>query len=592
MKTKKIKLSDLKVGDKIKSLCPVTNKIVYKSVTNVWNTLVQKENQVQLIFQNGSIINCSVDHPIMILTDNGINEKYPLDLTIDDDVIVSNGTTTNIKAINLDQANDTKYIDISVEDTSIFFASSGVNEEMILTHNCSQGGVRKGSATLNYPIWHHDFESLVVLKNNRGTEDNRARHVDYCVHLNKLFIERLISGGEITFFSPDVKNGELYELFYKDQKAFKKLYEKLEQDDSIRKKVKPALEVFSTLLTERAQTGRIYLFNTDHVNSHSNYKSLIYMTNLCTEVNIPTFPLEKDGSGEIALCTLAAFNVGAIEDLNEYEELSELIVEALDNLLDYQDYPLEAARVGGQDRRALGVGIINYAHWLAKNGARYSDGSGNDMTHQLFETISFYLHKASIKLAKERGACKLYDETKYSDGILLIDTYKKEIDDKVTVGLEHDWESLREDLKKYGIRNSSLMTLMPAETSSAVTNSTNGIEPPRKYVQYKDSKDGIIKQVLPDIKNLFADYELAWEIKDNTGYLTLTGIMQKFVDQAISVNSYYNPINYEGGKVPLQVLIKDLITWYSLGNKTAYYHNTNDGNDEEDEGCEGGACKL
>lgn len=461
-------------------------------------------------------------------------------------------------------------------------------------HSCSQGGIRRGAATLFYPIWHLEFENLIVLKNNKGVEENRARHLDYGVQLNKLFIERLIKKQNITFFSPDIADGKLYDLFFRDQKKFRRLYEKLENDPTVRKTVKPALEVFQTIMNERSSTGRIYLQNVDRCNENGPFnpaKSLIKQSNLCTEISIPTQPIQKDGSGEIALCTLSAFNVGAIDDLSELKELSELIVEALDNLLDYQDYPLPQSEWYAKARRNLGIGVTNYAYFLAKNNVKYSDGSANNLTHELFEAIQYYLLKASCKLAKERGKCELFEDTRYADGELPIDWYETNVDSYVTTELKQDWEELRSEIKQYGLRHSVLSAQMPCESSSYITNSTNGIEPARALVVAKENKDMVIKQAYPDIANLFADYETLWSITDNTGYLTLTGIMQKFIDQAISINTNYKPSNYPNNKVPLSVLLKDLVHWYKMGNKTMYYHNTEDGNNQ-DEGCEGGACKL
>lgn len=469
-------------------------------------------------------------------------------------------------------------------------------------HSCSQGGVRKGSATLNYPVWHLEFENLIVLKNNRGVEENRARHLDYAVHVSRLFIERLIKGGDITFFSPNVADGQLYELFYKDQAKFKRLYEKLEKDDNIRKKTVPALEVFSSIMNERGSTSRIYMVNADHLNDYGVYKTeaaQITMTNLCAEIALETTPLDRDGNGQIALCTLAAFNLGNVK-YDEYDRLAELIVEALDNLLDYQDYPMPEAEKQAMNQRTLGIGVINYAYWLAKRGLKYSDGSANDATHILFEKISHSLLKASNKLAKERGAAPEFAEkSKYADGIMPVDKYKKDVDEHVGVELKCDWDSLREDVVKHGLRNMALMALMPSETSSIISNATNGIEPARAYVIVKDSSDGIIRQVLPDLDNLKDSYETAWSIPNNTGYLTLSGIMQKFVDQAISVNTYYTPKNFPNNRIPLELMLADMVHWYKMGNKTMYYQNTNDGNDQDieligdsDESCAGGACAI
>ena len=467
--------------------------------------------------------------------------------------------------------------------------------------SCSQGGVRSGAATLFYPLWHYEVESLLVLKNNRGVEENRVRHIDYGVQMNRLMYQRLIQGGNITLFSPSDVPG-LYDAFFADQERFEALYVQYEQEPSIRKKVLKAMELFSLFARERASTGRIYLQNVDHCNTHSPFDPAVApvrQSNLCLEVALPTKPLNdiNDPNGEIALCTLAAFNLGAVDKLDELEDLADLIVRALDSLLDYQDYPVEAARTSTMGRRPLGVGVINYAYYLARHGVRYSDGSANGLTHRTFEAIQYYLLKASNRLAREQGACPGFNETTYSQGILPVDTCKADVDGICDEPLHCDWETLRESIKLYGLRNSTLTALMPSETSSQISNATNGIEPPRGYVSVKASKDGILKQVVPEYGRLRDNYELLWDINGNDGYLQLVAIMQKFVDQAISANTNYDPGSFEGGKVPMKLLLKDLLTAYKLGIKTLYYHNTRDGasdesHQENDEGCAGGACRI
>ena len=468
---------------------------------------------------------------------------------------------------------------------------------------CSQGGVRGGAATLFYPLWHLEVEDLLVLKNNRGVEENRVRHLDYGVQINKTMYERLIKNGEITLFSPIDVPG-LYDAFFEDQDKFEQLYNQYEQDDKVRKRVVKAVDLFGSLMQERASTGRIYIQNVDHCNTHSPFdpaQAPVRQSNLCLEIALPTKPLNdiNDPDGEIALCTLAAFNLGAVTDLDELEDLSDLIVRALDSLLSYQNYPVPAAEIGSLARRTLGVGVINYAYYLAKNGVKYSDGSAVGLTHRTFEAIQYWLLKASNELAKEQGACDKFGETTYSQGILPIDTYKAEVDGYCDEPLRYDWEALREEIKTHGLRNSTLTALMPSETSSQISNATNGIEPPRGFISVKASKDGILKQVVPDFENLKDQYELLWQIPDNTGYLKLVGVMQKFVDQAISANTNYDPSKFPDGKVPMQLLLKDLLTAYKNGLKTLYYHNTRDGAEddqqdlvEEDDGCAGGACKI
>lgn len=446
--------------------------------------------------------------------------------------------------------------------------------------SCSQGGVRGGAATLFYPFWHLEVESLMVLKNNRGVEDNRARHLDYGVQLNKLMYQRLQKNGDITLFSPSDVPG-LYEAFFVDQDEFEKLYTKYEQDESIRKRSVKAVDLFQMLVQERASTGRIYIHNVDHTNTHSGFNprlAPVYQSNLCLEITIPSKPLDNIASdeGEIGLCTLSAINLGAIENLDELEGLCSLAVRALDALLDYQNYPVKAAEKALK-RRSLGIGVINYAYYLAKNGVRYSDGSANNLTHRTFEALQYYLLKASMNLAKEQGACELFNETTYAQGLLPIDTYKKTIDTLVTEPLHYDWEGLRKDIAKYGLRNSVLSALMPSETSSQVSNATNGIEPPRGFVTVKQSKDGILKQVVPDYDNLSDKYELLWSLPNNEGYLNLVGIMQKFIDQSISANTNYDPAKFPDNKVSSQQILRDLLLAYRNGIKTLYYHNTRDG---------------
>lgn len=465
---------------------------------------------------------------------------------------------------------------------------------------CSQGGVRGGAATLFYPLWHLEVESLLVLKNNRGVEDNRVRHMDYGVQLNKTMYTRLIKGQDISLFSPSDTPG-LYDAFFEDQDTFEELYTKYENDPNIRSRQIPATELFSLMMQERASTGRIYIQNVDHCNTHSPFDATvapIRQSNLCMEIALPTKPLDNinDETGEIALCTLSAVNLGKVENVSDIEEPAELIVRALDALLDYQDYPVKAAENGSMRRRTLGVGVINYAYYLAKNGVRYSDGSALGLTHQTFEALQYYLLKASNKLAKEQGACPAFNETTYSQGILPIDTYKKDLDQICQEPLHLDWETLRTEITTHGLRNSTLTALMPSETSSQIANATNGIEPPRGLVSIKASKDGILKQVVPEIDKLKDQYELLWQMPNNDGYLKLVAIMQKFVDQSISANTNYDPVRYEGGRVPMKILLKDLLNAYKLGVKTLYYHNTRDGaNDAQadmEDDCAGGACKI
>jgi len=460
--------------------------------------------------------------------------------------------------------------------------------------SCSQGGLRGGSATLFYPLWTWEAESLLVLKNNRGTENNRVRHLDYGVQLNKLMYNRLVKGQNITLFSMD-EVPDLLDAFYADQDEFERLYTKYEQDDSIRRRSIPASELFGVLASERASTGRIYIQNIDHNNTHGAFDPTvapIKQSNLCLEIALPTKPLDamNPSEGEIALCTLLAFNLGAIESLDEYEELSDIAVRALDNLLDYQGYPHPAALIA-KKRKALGVGVTNLAYYLAKNNVKYSDGSALTLVHETMEAVQYSLLSASNKLAKERGACELFEETRYANGELPIDHYRPSVDNICNAPLKRDWEALRARIAKDGLRNSTLTALMPCETSSQITNSTNGIEPPRGFISVKSSKNGAFKQVVPEFERLKDQYELLWTLPNNKGYLDLVAVMTKFIDQAVSANTNYDPEKFAGGKVTMKTVLDEMIYAWKIGVKNLYYHNTRDGSGEEiEDDCE--SCKV
>ena len=461
--------------------------------------------------------------------------------------------------------------------------------------SCSQGGVRGGAATVYLPIWHYEFEDLVVLKNNKGTEENRVRHMDYTFQLNKLMYERLLTGGNITFFDPNDVPG-LYEAFFADQDKFKELYEKYERKTSIRKKTMPALDAFQSLLSERKDTGRIYVMNVDHANDHGSFdpkKAPIRMSNLCCEIDLPTKPLNSydDEEGEISLCTLSAINWGLINHPSEFEKYCDLAVRSLDELLDYQDYPIKAAERSTMNRRPLGIGIINLAYFLAKRGLKYDDGAFSTVD-EYAEAWSYYLIKASADIAKEKGKIPLNNDTKYAGGVLPIDTYKEAVNNLVPHKERKPWKSLRNQLQKTGIRNSTLMALMPAETSAQISNSTNGIEPPRALVSYKQSKDGVMAQVVPGYHHLKNKYDLLWEQESPDGYLKICAILQKYIDQGISVNTSYNPEFFEDSKVPMSEMVTDLVTAYKYGLKQLYYFNTHDGagDNSAEEDCE--SCKI
>lgn len=440
--------------------------------------------------------------------------------------------------------------------------------------SCSQGGVRKGSGTLHFVFWHLEFEDLIVLKNNKGTEDNRARHLDYSVQLNRLAYERLLEGGNISFFSPSEVPG-LYDAFFRDNEEFKRLYEEAESNPNIRKKQMPAIEFFSIIMQERKDTGRIYIMNVDHANTHSSFTIPVRMSNLCQEITLPTNPLEDiwDENGEIALCILAAINWGNISKPEDFQRPCELAVRALNALIDTQEYPILAAELSTLNRRPLGIGIVNFAYWLAKNGSNYSTPD-LDLVHEYAEAWSYYLIKTSADLAEEFGACPKSDETKYEYGILPIDTYKKEVDELVAPVYRMDWDSIREQVYDHGIYNSTLMALMPSETSSQISNSTNGIEPPRGLISVKGSKDGVFKQVVPGINEV--NYELLWDQESPEGYLKIMAVLQKFIDQSISTNTSYNPKFFPDEELPMSMLLSHLLMAYKYGLKTLYYFNTFD----------------
>lgn len=450
--------------------------------------------------------------------------------------------------------------------------------------SCSQGGVRGGAATLYYPIWHLEVEDLLVLKNNKGTEDNRIRHLDYGVQFNKVFYERLLQGAEITLFSPsDVP--ELYDLFFTDVDKFRDAYEACERKTSIRKKKIPAIDLFSAFMQERKDTGRIYLMNVDHANDHGAFipeVAPIRQSNLCCEIDLPTKPLNdiNDPEGEISLCTLAAINWGNIKKPSDFKKPARLLVKALDNLLDYQEYPVLAAERSTKNRRPLGIGIVNFAYWMAKNGMSYSEPN-LELIDEWAEAWSYYLIKASAELAQQRGPCPGVHDTKYGFGLVPNNTYKKELDELVEHKERMPWNDLRDQLQIYGIRNSTLMALMPSETSSQISNATNGIEPPRALVSVKQSKDGVLKQVVPQYHHMKNKYELLWDIKSPEGYIKICAVLQKYIDQGISVNTSYNPVYFEEEKIPMSLMLQHLLMFYKYGGKQLYYFNTYDGATDE-----------
>jgi ribonucleoside-diphosphate reductase alpha chain len=440
---------------------------------------------------------------------------------------------------------------------------------------CTQNGIRGGSATVHFPIWHQEISDILVLKNNKGTEDNRVRKLDYSIQISKIFYERFIQNGEITLFSPHDVPG-LYDAFGTDK--FDELYVQYENDSSIPSKTIGAQELFLDLLKERAETGRLYIMNIDHCNSHSSFMDKVEMSNLCQEITLPTKPIQHidDPNGEIALCILSAINIGKIKNNEDLEVLCDLAIRSLDELIDFQGYPVRAAEIATRARRSLGVGYIGLAHYLAKHGENYGDPGAWQLVHDLTESFQYYLIKATVNLAKEKGACEYSHRTKYGQGILPIDTYKKDVDELVNPTLKHDWEALREEVKNYGVRNSTLSAQMPSESSSVVSNATNGIEPPRGYLSVKKSKKGPLKQIVPQFHTLKNNYTLLWDMPSNRGYINIVAVMQKFFDQAISGNWSYNPENYPNNEVPVSVMAQDLLTTYKYGWKTSYYQNTYD----------------
>ena len=444
---------------------------------------------------------------------------------------------------------------------------------------CTQNGIRGGSATVHFPIWHKEIEDIIVLKNNKGTDDSRVRKLDYSIQITRLFYERFISGGIISLFSPhDVP--DLYDVF--GTEGFDELYERYEADESIPRRSISAQDLILSILKERAETGRLYIMNIDHCNSHSSFLDKVNMSNLCQEITLPTTPLQHiDGEGEIALCILSAINVGKINRLDELENLCDLAVRGLEELIDYQNYPVEAAERSTLARRSLGIGYIGLAHYLAKQGFKYDNPEAWKSVHQLSESFQYHLLKSSNAVAKEKGACEYFHRTKYFKGLLPIDTYKTDIDEFCDGELNYDWDTLRNDIQEHGLRHSTLSAQMPSESSSVVSNATNGIEPPRAYLSTKKSKKGPLKQIVPQYNSLKTNYTLLWDMKDNDGYIKIVSVMQKFFDQAISGNWSYNPENYDNNEVPVSVMAGDLLKTYKYGWKTSYYQNTYDQKGDE-----------
>ena len=580
-KTKRIKISELKAGMKVKSF--ENNEVVFREVTDVFDTTVEHADQVRIECLNGTVINCSKNHPIMIIKDNNIYQKYPTELTDNDDIITESGVT-KILTVDLGQYNDKRYIDITVEGTHTFFTAESPDGEMVLTHN-SQGGIRDAAMSLYVPVWHLEIEDIMVLKNNKGTPDNRVRKIDYGIQWDTYLIRRAIAKKSITLFSPhDVK--DLYEAYFgRDRRRFEELYEQYEADPTVRKKQVNGRELLELFLRERQETARIYSFMADHVNTHSPFKLPVYQSNLCAEIALPAKPIRNvidvknnriDFEGWIQLCTLAAVNLGTLKNLSDLEKRMNLLVRGLNEVLDYQDYPIPQAQIATMLFRPLGIGVINYAYWLAKQGMTYNDQPGHNATHRLAEAMYYYALKASVDLAEERGAIPGLEHTIYADGGLMIDNYCREVDSLVTVDLELDWDSLRQRVQKFGVRNATLLALMPSESSSVMSNATNGIEPIRSLVTEKSNKNTSFIQVAPEAAKLRNQYDYLWDMRPEhfDGYIKNMAIFQKFVCQSISTNTSYNPEHFPDEKISLQALMNHFILAAKLGIKTLYYANT------------------
>ncbi len=460
-----------------------------------------------------------------------------------------------------------------------------------VVRSCHQNGIRGGSATVNVPIWHSEIEDVLVLKNNGGTEDNRVRKLDYVIHLSKIFYQRFLDNKDITLFSPHEAVG-LYESF--GTTNFDPLYEKYEKSTSLKFKKKiNARELFSLLVKERTETGRIYIMNIDHCNDHSSFQDKIDMTNLCVEVTQPTTPLqyEMDSRGEIGVCTLAAINVLTIKDDKDLESTCDITVRMLEELMDKQVYFNPAAQKFVTNRRSLGIGLTNLAAYLARHGYKYTDEETPIFVDILAEKLQYYLLKSSLQLSKEKGPCPGFSSTKYALGILPIDTYKKDIDVIVPRAPSMDWEGLRKDILKFGLRHSTLTAQMPVESSSVSQNATNGVEPVRKLLTFKGSKSSSLPLLVPEHKKW--KYTLAFEMGSNTPLINIYAVLQKWMDMSLSANTYYKYADYENGKLPDMVILKDILYAYKMGLKTLYYSNTSDEiTKPKEDDCAGGACTL
>jgi ribonucleoside-diphosphate reductase alpha chain len=574
VKTKKIQIKDLAVGMKIKTKNE-QGEIVFKTVTDKWNTVVNPEDQVRLEFENGLIINCSINHPIMVYNDSGsFLQKKPKELTNHDRVLTEGGFTRLLVA-DFEQQNDTGYIDITVEDTHTFFASNSNEGPMVLTHN-SQGGIRNASCTVTFPVWHAQFEDLIVLKNNQGTEEVRVRQMDYSIVVNKMFWNRYKRGENITLFDPH-EVPDLYEAYYRDSSEFETLYLKYEQNKTIKKKTLSAEDVFKNgILKERTDTGRIYLVNIDNVINQGPFDTAtdpIYQSNLCQEILLPTRPFQRieDPDGRIALCTLGSINWGAFTNPQQMRKACRVLVRSLSNLLQYQDFLSIQSKLANEEFEPLGVGVTNLAYWHARKSFKYGTPESLAEVKRWMEHQAYYLTEMSVELAQERGACKRSEFTYYGKGIFPWERRAQGVNELTDFTPSMDWEALRAKMKQYGIRNATLMAVAPVESSSVVLNSTNGIEMPMELISVKESKAGSFVQVVPEYRRLKNRYQLMWGQTDCVDYLKTSAVLAAYIDQSLSTNTFYSPKHFSDGKVPGTLIAKNLMLAYKWGLKTLYY---------------------
>ena len=442
--------------------------------------------------------------------------------------------------------------------------------------SCSQGGIRNASCTVTFPIWHYQFEDLIVLKNNQGTEETRVRQMDYSVVVNAMFWNRYKRGETMSLFDP-AEVPDLYEAYYRDSAEFEKLYLQYEQDKTKKKKVVSADEIFKNgILKERTDTGRIYLVNIDNVINQGPFDTRldpIYQSNLCQEILLPTRPFQRieDPEGRIALCTLGSINWGAFRNPQEMRKACRVLVRSLSNLLQYQDFLSVQSKLANQDFEPLGVGITNLAYWHARKSFKYGEADALAEVKRWMEHQAYYLTEASVELAQERGPCGRSQHTYYGKGVFPWERRKAGVNELTDFTPSLDWEPLRERMKQYGIRNATLMAVAPVESSSVVLNSTNGIEMPMEMISVKESKAGSFVQVVPEYKRLKNRYQLMWDQKDCVDYLKTAAVLAVYIDQSLSTNTFYNPAYFAGGKVPGTLIAKNLMLAYKWGLKTIYY---------------------